>query len=184
MTKQLVGGLVAGFLLMVWQTLSHTALNLHAVQEKYTPNNAAIMEALNQNLPEEGMYFLPGMPPGSTMEDYEKMQATWDGKPWAQINYNKSFNTSMGANIFRGLMTNLVIGLVLIWLLGKIQKPGFMTILFASLAVGFMAFCFHPYPGFIWYETSGIWIELLDSLAAFGLAGIWLGWWMNRKAYK
>jgi len=182
MTKQLIGGLVAGFLLMVWQMLSHTVLNLHGVQEKYTPNHAAIMDALNQNLSEEGMYFLPGMPPGSTMEDYQKMQTTWEGKPWAQINYNKSFNTNMGANIFRGLMVNLLIGLFLIRLLCKMKRPSFMGIFFASICVGFMAFCFHPYPGFIWYETSGIWIELLDSLAAFGLAGIWLGWWIPKNA--
>ncbi len=181
MLNKVVGALVAGILIMAWQTLSHTALNLHASQEKYTPNNAAIMEVLNQNLPEEGTYFLPGLPSESTMEDYNKVQASWDGKPWAQINYNKSFNTNMGANIFRGLMVNLVIGLVLVWLLGKMQKPGFAIILLASLAVGFMGYCFHPYPGYIWYETSGIWIELFDSLAAFGLDGIWLGWWITKK---
>lgn len=184
MMKQIVGGLVAGFLIMVWQTLSHTALNLHAVQEKYTPDNAAILEALEKHLPEEGMYFLPGMPAGSTMEDYEKLQASWDGKPWALINYNKSFNTNMGANIFRGLLTNLLLGLILVWLLGKITNPGFGTVFAGSLAVGFMSFCFQPYPGFIWYETPGIWVELADSLIAFGLAGLWLGWWIPRKAAR
>ncbi len=181
MMRNLIAAVVAGFLIMAWQTASHTFLNLHAVQEKYTPNNAAILETLGKQLPGEGMYFLPGLPPGTSMEEMEKVQTAWAGKPWAVVNYNTSFNTNMGANILRGLGTNLVLAFVLVWLLSKMTNAGFGTILLASLSVGFMSFCFQPYPGFIWYETPGIRIELLDSLAAFGLAGLWLGWFLTRR---
>lgn len=178
--KQIVGGLVAGFLIMLWQTLSHTALNLHAEQERYAPDNAIILENLENHLPGEGMYFLPGMPPGTTMDEYEKKQKEWQGKPWALIQYHKGFNTNMGANILRGLLTNLILGLALVWVLAKMKNSRFFTVLFATIAIGFISFCFQPYPGFIWYKTPGIWIELLDTVVAFGLAGVWLGWWMQR----
>jgi hypothetical protein len=43
MTKQIIGALVAGFLIMAWQTASHTFLQLHASQEQYTPNHDVIL---------------------------------------------------------------------------------------------------------------------------------------------
>lgn len=182
MIKQIIGALVAGFLLMLWQTLSHTALNLHGSQETYTPKQAAILAMLTDSLGVEGQYFLPGVPPGTSLEAMEKAQKEMAGKPWAQISYHKQLDINMGANILRGLLTNFILGFVLVWLLGKIQQPSFTTLLLASLSIGFIAFCFHPYPNFIWFKTTAISIELLDSLVAFGLAGIWLGWWMTRKA--
>jgi hypothetical protein len=180
MVKKIIAGVVAGILLMAWQTASHTALKLHASQEQYTPNHAAILEALNKNLDKSGMYFLPGLPPGASMELMEQAQKDWAGKPWAVVNYNTSFNTNMTSNILRGLATNIVLGLVLAWLVGRLRSPGFAGIFGASLAVGFLAFGFHPYPGHIWYETPGIRADLIDSLAAFGLAGAWLGWYIPR----
>ncbi|MBK8852594.1 MAG: hypothetical protein IPN10_00445 [Saprospiraceae bacterium] len=30
------------------------------------------------------------------------------GKPWAQVYYHKSFNTSMSGNMIRGLLVNIV----------------------------------------------------------------------------
>lgn len=182
MIKQIIGGVVAGVFLMIWQTLSHTALNLHASQQQYTPNQDAILEVLSQNLKTKGQYFVPNMPPGSSMDDYKTLEEASMGKPYAVINYNPVMDYSMGANIFRGLATNILLGFVLVWLIGKLRFQNMGNILLVCLGVGFMAFCFYPYPGFIWYEIPGIWVELLDGLAAFGLAGIWLGWWMPRKA--
>jgi hypothetical protein len=180
MMRKLIAALVAGFLLMLWQTLSHTALNLHAAQEQYTPRHAVILQMLTDSLGTEGMYYLPGVPPGTTMEEMEQMQTAMAGKPWAQINYHTSLDVDMTGNILRGLGVNIVIALVLVWLLGQVRNLSFGTALLASLAVGFMAFSFHPYPGYIWYKTPGISMDLLDSLAAFGLAGIWLGWYLPR----
>jgi hypothetical protein len=181
MTKNIIGGLVAGILLMLWQTLSHTVLQLHAVQEKYTPAQDSILSVLSSHLTERGQYWMPGVPPGTPDDQYTEVFEKSMGKPNALILYNPTLDIDMTANLLRGLGVNLLLGLVLVWLLGKMHYPGFGGILMASLAVGFMSFLFHPYPGFIWYKIPGIWTELLDSLVAFGLAGAWLSWWMNRK---
>jgi hypothetical protein len=181
MTKQIIGALVAGILIMAWQTSSHTFLQLHASQEQYTPNQDAILKVLSENLDKKGQYYLPNVPPGTSMEEMEKATEAAMGKPYATILYNPVMDFNMGANIGRGLGTNIILAFVLVWLLGKLKVQSFGSILSASLALAFIAFCFYPYPGYIWYQTSGIWVELLDSIAAFGLAGIWLGWWMTRK---
>jgi hypothetical protein len=69
MMRNLIAAIVAGVLIMVWQTASHTFLELHAEQEKYTPKHAAILQVLTDSLKEEGMYFLPGVPHGRNAED-------------------------------------------------------------------------------------------------------------------
>lgn len=181
MIKQIIGAVVAGIMLMAWQTLSHTALNLHASQQSYTPNQDAILEVLSDNLKTKGQYFVPNVPPGASMDEYDKLEEASMGKPYAVINYNPVMDYSMTANILRGFFTNIVIGFVLVWLLGKLRFNSMGSILPVCLAIGFIAFCFYPYPSFIWYEIPGIWIELLDGLVAFGLAGIWLGWWLPRR---
>lgn len=180
--KNLVATLVAGIILMAWQTASHTALQLHSMQEQYTPAQDTILQVLSQHLTTGGQYYLPNLPPGSSMEDYEKAMEQSMGKPWASIIYYPSNETNMVSNILRGLATNILLAFFLVWILGKLSQPGFSKIVAVSLAVGFIGFCFHPYPGFIWYKIPGVWVELIDSLVAFGLAGIWLGWWLGRKA--
>jgi hypothetical protein len=182
MMRNVLAALVAGFLILAWQTASHTFLELHAEQEKYTPNHAGILKMLGDSLGAEGQYFLPGAPPGTTMEEMEKISAAGKGKPWAQISYHRSMDMDMTANLLRGLGTNIIVAFVLVWLLGKMKNLTFANAFMACLAVGFVAFCVHPYPTYIWYKTPGIKMELLDSLVSFGLAGIWLGWFLPKKA--
>jgi hypothetical protein len=180
MMRNLIAAIVAGVLIMVWQTASHTFLELHAVQEKYTPKHAAILQVLTDSLDGDGMYFLPGVPPGTSMEEMQKMQEGMMGKPWAQINYHSSLQTDMTNNILRGLGTNIIMAFVLVWLLSKMSNLSFGSIFLAAVSIGFIGFCVHPYPGYIWYLTPGIRTELIDSLVSFGLAGLWLGWYLPR----
>ncbi len=182
MTKQIIGALVAGILIMAWQSASHTALQLHASQEQYTPNQDVILKVLSENLDKKGQYYVPNVPPGTSMEEMQKKMEECMGKPYASILYNPVMDTNMGANIGTGFAVNIILAFVLVWLLGKLKVQSFGSILSVCLALAFIAFCFYPYPGYIWYETNGIWVELADSFAAFGLAGIWLGWWLPRKA--
>jgi hypothetical protein len=181
MTKHIVAAVVAGIVIMAWQTASHTFLQMHASQEQYTPNQDVILKVLSENLDKQGQYYLPNVPPGTSMEEMEKVMEENMGKPYATILYSPKNETSMPANLLRGLGTNILLGFVLAWLMRKIKVQTFRNILTASMLVGFISFCFYPYPAFIWYQTPGIWMELADSVAAFTLAGLWLGWWMTRK---
>ncbi len=178
--KNAIGAIVAGILIMAWQTLSHTALQLHASQEMYTSNQDAILKALSENLSEKGQYYLPNVPPGTSAEEMEKSMEAAQGKPYASILYHPAMDMDMTMNILRGLLTNIVLAFVLVWLLHRLNIKSMAGVLFVCLSIAFIAFCFYPYPGYIWYQTNGIWIEMLDSFAAFGLAGLWLGWWMTR----
>ena len=177
--KLLTGAIVASIIMFLWQFLAWSIINLHQDTIKYTPKQNAIMEVLNNNL-EEGEYFLPSLPANSSEEDNQKYRMDNVGKPWAQIYYHKNMNEGMGLNMFRGWSVDFIAALLLCWLLLKITNLNFSTTLLSSLAIGFIGFLTVNYTMSIWFETKVV-SALIDALIMWGLVGVWLGWWLNRK---
>ena len=178
-TKMIIGVVVGGFLVFLWQFLSWAMLNLHGSEQKYTAEQDAILQMLGENLPEEGTYFLPTFPPGTSSEDQQKMMEASSGKPWAQISYHKAMNTNMGMNMLRGFLTDIVAVFLLVWLLGKIPECTMGTSIMASVAVGVIGYLTTEYTNSIWFETNSM-PDLIDALVSWAICGTWLGYWMNR----
>ena len=131
----------------------------------------------------EGGYVMPSAPSTASRDEMEAVMKKSDGRPWAKIEFHNKAENSMNAmiiNMVRGFLVNLVIVLLFCWLVGKMTAPGFGTILTAAVVVGLIAFLNEPYTGFIWYKTFDIWAFFLDAIVAWGLTGIWLGWWLRR----
>ena len=184
MKKSLIGAIVGGFLIFIWQTLSWTMLNLHQPTQDYTAKQDSIMNFLNAHLDKDGGYLLPTVPAGTSMEEANKNGEKNIGKPWASIQYHKSFNLTMNdmyMNMFRGLVATIFMVWLLCWIIGKWNKIGFVNVLMACLFTGLIVFINEPYNQFIWYKIFDVRAHLIDALASWGLCGIWLGWWMGRK---
>jgi hypothetical protein len=181
MKKLVIGSLVGGIIIFIWQTLSWTVLDLHHAGQEFTPKQDSIMNYLNQQFSEDGSYFLPRYPPGATHEEMEKAMESSVGKPWAQIQYHKTMNMNMGSNILRGLIVNIIMVAFLCWILVKIPPSGFGIIFMACLFIGIIVFINSPYTIHIWYLKADIMAHLADALISWGLCGVWLGWWLNRK---
>jgi hypothetical protein len=183
MKKTIIGSLVGAIIIFLWQFLSFGAVNLHKPAQQYTEKQDAIMNFLNSQGLQEGGYFMPGLPETATRSEMEAAMKATDGKPWARIEYhNKAENNTnaMIMNMVRGLLVNIVIVFLFCWLVGKINNPGFGTILGGALAVGMISFLNQPYTIFIWYKSFDIWATFLDAVVMWGLAGIWLAWWLRR----
>jgi hypothetical protein len=179
MKNQLIGTLVGAILLFVWQFLSWSMLNVHGNEFQYTENQDAIMEVLSQNL-KTGSYFIPGVAPGTSMEEEQAYMQSQIGKPWAQIHYHESFDTAMGMSLFRGFGIDLVAVFLLVWMLSKMSNLMFSNALLSSLAVGIIAYLTIPYLNSVWFDSDS-WAYLIDAIVQWGLVGTWLGWWMTRK---
>ena len=177
MKKQLIATLVGGVILFLWQFLSWSLLNVHASEMKYTANQDKIMETLGQTL-DEGSYFLPGMPPGSSPEAQQAQMESSMGKPWATISYHKSMQMSMGMNMFRGFVVDLLAVFLLVLLLSQFASLDMKTAVFAALAVGGIGYLTIPYLNNIWFETHSMGY-LIDAVVQWGLVGGWLGWWLR-----
>ncbi len=182
MKKTLIGAIVGGILLFVWQFLSWTMLDLHRPANEYTPKQDSILQYLNTQFSEDGSYMLPTVPAKASMEEFEKMSTEATGKPWVQINYHKSLQNNMVSSMIRCLSIDIVILLLLCWMLGKMGPQGFGTIFAVSLAIGFINFFASPYTNHIWFQIRDLNAYLIDAVVAWGLVGVWLGWWLRKKA--
>lgn len=184
MKKTIVPSIVGGIIIFVWQFLSWPVLNLHKAANHYTPNQDAILTALNANLPEEGGYIVPGLPENASKEDHEKLMKEANGKPWATIQYHKSQEASTGAmitNMVRALLTNIIMIWIFCWILYRINTANFGTIFIASLFTGLIVFLSSPYIISIWYKWFDITAHFIDAIVSWGLSGLWLAWWFTRR---
>lgn len=166
--------------MFVWQFLSWAITPVHQSEMKYSANQDKIMEALNQNLSEDGAYFLPGVPPGTSNEAAQAAGEANMGKPWAQISYHKSMDMSMGMNMFRGLVVDLLAAWLLVWLLMQFRDLNMMSALKASVIVGIISYLTIPYLNSIWFESNSMG-HLVDAFVSWTLVGAWMGWWLTRR---
>ncbi len=181
MKKEVIGAIVGGIIIFIWQFLSFALINFHLPVQQYTDKQDAILEALKaQNLPEGG-YLMPSVPANASMEDHEKAMKASEGKPWASLQYHTAWQNNMVMNMVRGLVINIILVFLFCWLIKRMNAPGFNTILLSALFVGMIVFLNAHYTNFIWYETFDIWAHLGDAVVSWGLTGLWLGWWLRRN---
>jgi hypothetical protein len=180
MKNTIIASVVGGIILFMWQFLSWTVLDLHRPMQTYTPKQEEILKYLEENL-DEGNYFLPTVPVGTSNEEMEKAMNASAGKPWADIRFHKAMGMQekMTMNMLRGLLIDIVAVFLLCWFLLK-NISGFQNTLVSCIAFGLIAYLTTDYTFQIWYETKTI-PNLIDAIASWGLCGAWLGWWNSRK---
>ena len=184
MKKSIIGAIVGGLLIFIWQTLSWTMLELHRPAQDYTPTQDTIMNCLNSQLNADGGYLFPTVPKGTSFEEANTAGEKGLNKPWAFIQYHKSFNLSMNdmyRNMVRGLLASMFMVWLLCWMLSKWSKLSFANVFLACIFTGLIVFINEPYNIYIWYKIFDVRAHLLDALASWGICGVWLGWWMKRK---
>ncbi len=179
--KKIIGAVVGALLIFIWQTLSWTVLNVHAKNQEYTPKQDTIMAFLNSQFSEDGAYYMPNVPPGTSMEEQGKAMEAAMGKPWAQIHYHKANDTNMVVNMLLGLAVNIILVWMFCWIVGRFGNNSFGKTFIAAIFTGLIVFLNSHYTIHIWYKVFDIWAHLTDALISWGLAGLWLGWWLNRR---
>lgn len=180
MQKQLIGALVGGLILFIWQFISFGPGNLHSSQMQHLPQQDAILEALAANKVPEGEYFIPRLPLDAGGDAQEQMAKDTEGKPWAQINYHHAYELTFGSNLARGFLVDFLSVFLLIWLLVRMKDLDMKTSVIASLMVGVIGYLTISYMDSIWFKSDSI-PELIDTVVQWGIVGAWLGWWLNRE---
>ena len=181
MKKKLIGALVGGLLIFIWQMFSHMVLNLHGDEEMYTAKQDSVLSALRSQITEEGQYFLPNLPPGSSMDEMKKLGENTMGKPWAMVSYHNSYDMNIGTAMVRTALVDIAMVLLLCWILFEFGTASFFTIFFSSVFTGLIVFLNAFYTNHIWFQTFGITANLVDLLVSWGICGIWLAWWLRKK---
>ena len=178
MKKILVGSLVGGLIIFLWQFLSFAAIDFHYSAHQYTDKQDAIMNGLSQQ--PEGENTLPSLPKTATKQEREQYMKDTEGKPWATVQYHHAMEYTMGMNMVRGYVTDVLAVTLLCWMLLRMRPLSFGRVLLASLFTGLIVFMNGIYTGHIWYQFFDTSAHLLDALVSWGATGLWLGWWLPR----
>jgi hypothetical protein len=180
MKKYIIGSFVGAIIVFVWQFASWSFLPVHDNSMKYSANQEQIMTVLNANLTEDGLYSMPSAP---TKKEQQDMMKSMEGKPSASVIYHKSTDTSMTMRIIRSFLVDFFLVVSLIYILTRGGTPIPRRVFSGSVALGLFAFIWTDYTGHIWFDLPWHMImgDLFDSIIAWGLCGVWTGWWLNRK---
>jgi len=182
MKKWIIGSLVGAIIVFAWQFLSWTMIGIHSGEEKYASAQDQVLSALSSSNLEDGMYMLPNTQPGATMQEQQNLMQQNEGKPWARIVYVKSMSTNMTTPIVTGFIVDIILVVLLISILVRGGLPSFTGIFTGSVAVALFSFLSEPYTQHNWFNVpwSAIKGHLIDAIVAWGLCGLWLGWWLRR----
>jgi hypothetical protein len=61
MGKKLLAGILGGLAFFFWSYVAHDILPLGKAGIKEIPNEQTVLNSMKANMPEEGLYFLPGI---------------------------------------------------------------------------------------------------------------------------
>ena len=164
MTRNLLLSVVAGLVLFVWGFVSWTILPWHnAVANKFT-NEAAVSQALKENSPQQGIYFLP-----FSEKDHGPNQIG------AFVNVlPQGTEMNMSKLMAIGFITQ-IIGAFLVLLLVSYTRSfsywgrvGIFSLM--GLIIGFVSHA--PYWNWFGFSSSYVIVTIVDTLIAWTLAGL------------
>lgn len=163
MKKHIIFSFVGGLILWLWQFISFAAANLHGSAAEFTPKSQEIIAAIEASGIEEGRYLLGQIDP-ALIAAGEATGFETAGKPWAILHWDRSMESNMGMNMFRGVMVCVLVAALLFSLIQGFSDPTVKKGAGVGLLVGFMAFLAIPYTNYIWYESPDIWAYALDAV--------------------
>lgn len=176
MSKTIIGTIVGGLILFIWQFISWGPGDIHGSQMQYTPAQDAVLKCLAENNVAEGAYFLPRA--SDTKENHEYMQQHL-GKPWATLQYHHKLSDSFAMNLIRGFVINILAVFLLIWIIGDNPNLSFIRVFLSSLFIGVIGYLTIPYLDSVWFESNSI-PNLIDAIVPWSLVGAFLGWLLTR----
>ncbi len=182
MLKQIIiGGLLGGITLFMWGFISWAAMDWHHSTVRSHEGINAVVENINEHLPETGVYYFPPMT--FEQDDTEAMEAWMDlhkTEPHGMIFYNAVPGEPMPpSRLLRGFMVDIIASMMatILLIIALPSLAGYWSRVLFVLALGVFAIMsihlvngvFHDMP-FTW--TVGV---SLDMTASWLFVGLVLG---------
>lgn len=132
MGKKLLAGVLGGLAFFFWSFVAHDVLPLGKTGIKEIPNEPAVLAAMKANMPENGLYLLPGLglPENATRsQQAAAMEARMhkvETGPSGFLAYHPSLQFSFGKALMVELGTNILQVLLAVILLGQTRIVNFV----------------------------------------------------------
>lgn len=180
MVRVLFAAVVGGIVVFCWGAVSHMLLGLgdYGVHMDKLPQEQAILASLSEDIPETGLYLVPGIDRSITDKDQQWDEALARMKPGptafmvvTKEGYDGDMTTQMIAETATSTAAALVAALVLL----SIRGPYVWRV---ALVAGLGLFTWLSYGAseVIWYRfpiefASG---QLIDQVAGWAIAGVFM----------
>jgi hypothetical protein len=180
MKKYILPSLVVALILFIWQFISFAAVNFHSGEQQYTAKQDTIEKFINSLNLEEGSYMIPNVEPNTPSDKLEEEWKKTEGKPWMFVKYHKNRKFEMAMPMFRGFVSDLIAGILLLVVFGYLGSIGLQKSMVVSLCFGLFSFIYIPYTNHIWYPAFDITAYLLDAIVPFAIIGFLNAKWWNK----
>jgi hypothetical protein len=133
MGKKLLAGVLGGLAFFFWSFVAHDVLPLGKAGIKEISNEQAVLSSMKANMPEEGLYLLPGLglPENATRaQQSAAMEARMhkvETGPSGLLAYHPALNFSFGRALGVELGTNTLQVLLAVILLGQTSLVSFVA---------------------------------------------------------
>lgn len=184
--RLLVAALLGGVVMFFWGFASHMLLPIGEMGVKQAGNEDAVIAAMRDGLPGEGVYLVPGISDADRSDAAKAgaYSAKAKAHPNAFVVYQPQGEDGMdmGDELGMEFANNVVSSLLLAWIL-SLGAFGYQKRVFISAAMGLFAWTALSLPYFNWYRfpldfTLG---ALLMQVVGWTLAGAVMAWWLGRK---
>ena len=161
MAKKLLAAVLGGLAFFFWSFVAHDLLPLGKTGVKEVPNEQAVLDSMKANMPEHGLYFLPGLgvPENATRaQQSAAMEARMhkvETGPSGLLVYHPSLNFSFGKALVVELVTNIVQIFLAILLLGQTRIINFVGRWRFITIAGFLAAISTNVSYWNWYGFPG-----------------------------
>ena len=178
MQKIIIGAVLAGLVVFVWEFFFHVLSPLGTVGLSGLPAEEAVLDSFRSNLPEAGLYIFPGQ----LDDDMETVVEKYQQGPVGLLAYKPGGGPAMDpVQLARQLLLDILAGAVLAWLLVSVGANLRAAVAYGA-GVGLFAVLVMGLPQWNWYNfpltftlASGA-----DIVIGWIFGGAVLGWWLNR----
>ena len=161
MAKKLLAAVLGGLAFFLWSFVAHDLLPLGKTGIKEVPNEQAVLDSMKANMPEDGLYALPGLgvPENATRaQQSAAMEARMhkvETGPSGLLVYHPSLNFSFGKALVVELGTNMFQILLAVILLGQTRIVNFVGRWRFITIAGFLAAISTNISYWNWYGFPG-----------------------------
>ena len=185
--RVILAAVLGGIVMFAWGAVTHMVLNIDADAFGQIPNEASVAAAMKENIPADGMYFVPGL--DMTRHPTEEELATFTAKhregPTALIVYHQVGGEPMtpmqlGTQFGFCVLTSLLGALILAF-----ASVGFGRGVIISALIGLAGWVSLSLPYWNWYKFPMAFVrsELIDQGVGWVFAGVVMAFILRRRPY-
>ena len=169
-------GIAGGIAMFMWGFVSHMVIGVGSHGMKYMPNDAQVVAAMKANMPESGIYFVPGldMTREPTAEEWAAAEQKAAAGPTAFVVYNTSgmglmTPAQLGGEFASNVLGALVVAFILSW-----SAPGIGRRTMIGGLIGLAGWLSIDVSYWNWYRFPSAFIvdEMIEQVVGWLLTGL------------